>query len=629
VQPRNLETNKRTVLVNSYESNANPVLAGGIQWWLPSEQTTRLLGPNGLRLEEWLRSGQARIVKQGHHRIVYRVELPGLIFYLKHNLLPDMRSWVRQLVRPSKARMEFSRAVAVAKRGLPTVSPLALGEKQAFLGVGESFIITHSIENSQSLHAFLTSIHKYPTRRLTRIRQRLAKELGTLLARIHQAGIMHQDLHCGNILLRECAAAAVMPACLCGEAAHARVDGPHFTPAGADGGQVCQAHDEHLSLFLIDLNGVRIGAPLGWKRSLENLAMLNRWFVFRATRTDRVRFWRAYQAGRQIDGQPLAQDPGAAKILARQVEEQTLASIQVLCGHFERRCLKANRYFHEINGPQTQGNCVSDLDRADWQRLEADPDEPFRRPGARLLKNSASSTVTEFEVRVGGKIRSVIYKRFKVTRWTDPLAALVRSSPARRSWVAGQALMHRSLPTPRPLLMIHRRRYGMEWEGYIMTEKIEGALTLSEFEASLPGMDPRLSRPLLRRRIEQVAHVMRELHRWQFANRDCKAANWLLSPSQESSDLQRNYGGVWMIDLVGIARQNKLSDEQRAKNIARLNASFLTSKVLTRTDRLRFLRVYMQWNLASKEGWKTWWRSIELATQAKVERNARSRRILT
>jgi hypothetical protein len=589
--------------VNSYPSNSIQVLAGGTRWWLPSEQSTRLLGPEGLRLNEWLQSGQARIVKQGHHRIVYRVELPGLIFYLKHNLLPDVRSWVRQLVRPSKARMEYSRAVAVAERGLPTVSPLALGEKTAFLGIGESYLITHSIENSQSLHAFLVSVQNYPSPQLTRIRQRLAVELGALLSRIHQAGIMHHDLHCGNILLR--GQASTHPA----------------------QGSTCI--DDDLSLFLIDLNGVHLGNPLDWNNSLENLAMLNRWFFTRATRSDRFRFWRAYQAGRQVNGQPLVPDPGTGKILARKVEEQTIASIQELCGHFERRCLKANRYFAEIKGPETLGNVVSDLDPADWKLLEADPDEPFRRPGAKLLKNSASSTVTEFEVRIGGKIRSVIYKRFRVTRWTDPLAALVRSSPARRSWVAGHALQHRSLPTPRPLLMIHRRRYGMEWEGYLMTEKIEDAQTLTEFAMSLTELQPRESRRLLRQRIDQVAVVMHELHRWQFSNRDCKAANWLLSPAPETVDLQRNHGGVWIIDLVGIERKKSISDQQRIKNLARLNASFLGSRAVSRTDRLRFLRTYMQWNLTSKEGWKKWWRETALATEAKVQRNLRNRRVLT
>ena len=121
------------------------VEAGGYRWSVAPDLRDPLLGAEGLRLEEWLHSGQAQIVKQGPHRIVYRVALAGgEVVYVKHNLLPDARSWLRQLVRPSKARMEFDRALAVAARGVPTVTPLALGERRAFLGACDSYLVTRS-----------------------------------------------------------------------------------------------------------------------------------------------------------------------------------------------------------------------------------------------------------------------------------------------------------------------------------------------------------------------------------------------------------------------------------------------------------------------------------------------------
>ena len=79
----------------------------------------QLFGPNGLPVDEWLRTGQARIVKHGPHRTVYHVVSPGLSFYLKHYRLADLRAWLRGLVRPSKARMEYERARAVADRSIP------------------------------------------------------------------------------------------------------------------------------------------------------------------------------------------------------------------------------------------------------------------------------------------------------------------------------------------------------------------------------------------------------------------------------------------------------------------------------------------------------------------------------
>src|SRR5438067_7803573 len=108
--------------------------AGGVRWSLAPDLERPLLDDSGLRLREWLHCGQAHVVKQGPHRIVYRVDLPGLSFYLKHNRVNDARAWLRQLLRPSKARQEYDSALEIAARGVPTVLPLALGEQPSLGG---------------------------------------------------------------------------------------------------------------------------------------------------------------------------------------------------------------------------------------------------------------------------------------------------------------------------------------------------------------------------------------------------------------------------------------------------------------------------------------------------------------
>src|SRR5437660_11309498 len=116
--------------------------SNGMRWLAADAVRHVLVGPNGLRLEEWIGKQQARIVKQAPHRIVYRVDLPDLSFYIKHNLLPDTRARLRQIVRPSKARTEYERALAVAARGIPTYAPLAVGEQAG----AESFLITEALD---------------------------------------------------------------------------------------------------------------------------------------------------------------------------------------------------------------------------------------------------------------------------------------------------------------------------------------------------------------------------------------------------------------------------------------------------------------------------------------------------
>ncbi len=384
------------------------VHAGGFRWTMAPGLETPLLGDSGLRLAEWLRTGQAHIVKQGPHRIVYRVELPGLCFYLKHNRVSDARAWLRQLVRPSKARCEYESALAVAARGVPTVSPLAFGEQAALRG-GESVLITRGLDGCIPLNLFLArTLPRLESAHRSRIRQRLAEELGLLVARIHDAGILHNDFHTGNIL-------------------------------------VCLDADDEIRLYLIDLNSVRLGPPLDQARSLDNLVMLNSWFVLHVNRTDRLRFWKAYFLARGMG--TWASGPRACRehlYLAAEVEKRTWQFNLAFWHRHDRRCLRNNRYYRRVRGAGVTGHAVTELEASSLAPLLADPDEPFRRPGARLLKDSPSSTVAELELVVQGRLRKVIYKRFRGSAPTEMLASRLRPAPALRSWVHGHGFRARA-----------------------------------------------------------------------------------------------------------------------------------------------------------------------------------------
>jgi hypothetical protein len=568
------------------------VMAGKVRWQVAAEHRDLLLGPQGLRLQEWLGTGRVRIVKQGPHRTVYRVALDGLSLFVKHNRLYDLRSWLRQLVRPSKARTEYDNALDVAARGVPTFVPLGVGESLSALGPGDSYLVTRCLEETEPVSTFLEStLPRLPEARRARVRRHLAEELGRLVAHMHEAGVAHRDFHAGNLLIR-------------------------------------LADDDRPMLYLIDLHAVKLGPPLGWRAVRANLVMLNRWFVLRVTRADRLRFWRSYCAAREarIDQSPgMDWLPGCApEELARDLEARTWASNLRFWQSRDRRCLLANRYYRRVRSRAAAGQAVTDLDAAALAALLADPDEPFRRPGAALLKDSRSSTVTEFELSVGGSMRRVIYKRFRVTTWGDPWLALLRRSPALRSWVNGHSLRERYLPTARPLLVLHRRRIGLCREGYLLTEKIDGAVDLHSYLACLPARAGGERHERLRQAIDQVARLARELHSCRLSQRDFKAANILIA------DCPGRASGVkcWLIDLVGVQRYTYLPRSRRVQNLARLHASFQRSPMISRTDKLRFLRVYLAWGLRGRKGWKRWWYAIEQATRAKVARNARSGRAL-
>jgi tRNA A-37 threonylcarbamoyl transferase component Bud32 len=401
---------------------------GGFRWSLPPGLRAQLLDDQGLRLHEWLDSGQARIVKHGPHRIVYRVELPDICFYIKHNLVHDQRTWLRHLVRPSKARTEFDMVTAASERGIPTIYPLALAEQETHFGSGESILVTRSLEECIPLHYFLAAVlPKLPEPRASQLRQQLAVELGKLVARIHDAGVLHHDLHAANLLMRV-------------------------------------TDDDVIQLFVIDLLAVEIGAPLDWRQSQENLVMINCWFSYRVNRADRLRFWKAYFQARKLGAwQPEAF--GAKRYLhgLNELEAKSWQRNLRFWLRRDKRCRLSNRYYSQIDSDGLVGHAVTEIDAKDLAELLKDPDAPFRQPGIGVLKESPSSSVVEMDFRIKGKIRRVIYKRFRVTSWKDPLASLVRHTPAMRSWIHGQGFRERGLPTARPFVLLDGRGLGIDF----------------------------------------------------------------------------------------------------------------------------------------------------------------------
>src|SRR5262249_10239455 len=55
-------------------------------------------------------------VKNGPHRTVERVEVAGVAAFWKHCRLLGLRGWLRQGLRPPKAKIEFDKALALAAR---------------------------------------------------------------------------------------------------------------------------------------------------------------------------------------------------------------------------------------------------------------------------------------------------------------------------------------------------------------------------------------------------------------------------------------------------------------------------------------------------------------------------------
>lgn len=564
--------------------------SGDVGWWVRSDWQNALLGPNGLRIDEWRERGQLTVVKKGPHRVVYRVDLPEGSVYIKHFLVPSFQAKLRQWLRRGKGRNEGKRTRYLDSIGIPTIRPIALGEQRKRKFLFENYLVTPAIADAVPLDEFVESkLESLPEPRKSKVRRYLAEALARLTARLHDSGFVHQDFHPGNVLVT--------------------ID-----------------EDDRPTLSMIDLDALRVVRRMTWEDAQQNLALLNHYFWLRSARSDRQRFLSCYLEARHSS-------PPDVKSFARGIEGSTRSWAEQLWRRWGKRCQRTNKYFKKLRGEHAWSIASRDLERSEVYELLKDPDAPFARPDSVVIKQSRTATVAETTMTVNGKLEKVIYKRFHRKKWLDPLYTYFRPSRAWQAWQAGQHMLSRAVPTPTNLAFIARTRPYREdplfWylphETYLVTLKAEPAITLNDYTREiLPTLEPDHARERVRSITMALAKLLRTLHDRSLSDRDLKTANILILGDPDHGPV-----GLSVIDLVGVRLIHPLPIHRRVQNLTRLHLSLSEVPGRTRTDALRFLRAYLPWGLSPHNDWKRLWREIDAASRMKIERNRRRGRELS
>ncbi len=563
---------------------------GDVGWWVRDDWRPALLGPAGLKLSEWRTQERVEIVKTGPHRVVYRVDLPEGSVYVKHYLVPGFRPKLRQWLRRGKGRNESLRTRYLETIGVPTITPIALGEQRKRKFLFENYLITPAIPAAVPLNDLVeTTLPNWPEPRRSRVRRQLATALAELTARLHDAGFVHTDFHPGNILVR--------------------ID-----------------DQDRPRLAMIDLDALRVCRNLRWADAQHNLALLNHYFWLLSDRSDRFRFVQAYLEARKTA-------PPDVRAFARGIEIETRSWAEKMWRRWGRRCNRTNKYFKKFSGKHAWMVAARNLSRGQSRALLAQPDAPFEAADAKILKDGRTSRIAEVTMIVDGRPERVIYKRFNRKKWLDPLYTYFRPSRAWQSWQAAQHLVSRAIPTPQNLAFLSRSRpfwrdplfWYLPHETYLVIRKADPSITLSDYARKvLPQLDPETRRIQIGRITDALARLLRTLHERSLSDRDLKTANVLILGDPESERVELS-----LIDLVGVRLIYPLPRHRRVQNLARLQISLQAVPGRTRTDSLRFLRTYLEWGLSPRNDWKSLWRAIDAAATLKVERNHRRGRVVS
>jgi tRNA A-37 threonylcarbamoyl transferase component Bud32 len=133
-----------------------------------------------------------------------KLDRPEGAYFVKVRRTKTCKRRLRSLWKPSAMRQEWRRTWRLRQRDIPTVEPVAVGERRRAGMLIENVFVSRWVPDAVTLREHLASSAQAlsPEAFLAHARQ-LTRALGRLFGRLHAAGAIHRQYHDRNVMVRE------------------------------------------------------------------------------------------------------------------------------------------------------------------------------------------------------------------------------------------------------------------------------------------------------------------------------------------------------------------------------------------------------------------------------------------
>lgn len=539
-------------------------------------------------------------VKHNVARTVWRAQINQAVYYLKYYADHSWRDRLKRLLRGPVCAAEFNSGIYALAAGIPTVRPVGCCSRIVCDGRPCALLVTEAIEPAYPLNDYWHMLQTdEDALRQRRDRDHLIDLVAEMIARAHQAGFEHRDMHASNVL--------VYPV------------GPR----------------RYRTVF-VDLQNVRRGVAVRDRAVVRSLGQINQWFRRHAGIGDRLRFLRRYVFWRNEYEQAFEHSRPldmSYEQLVHALATNARRHAARLWAKRDRRARRSGRYFSRIKvGGGWRGmvylRCKRPMEESrasaitlsrDWWRAQLTQPLRWFGDGGQPCKESHSAQVARALLPTDAGPLPVIVKRPLARNWRRRLRQLFAPSRSMRGWRVGNALLHRDISAARPLAVLERRLGPLVLDSVLLTEAIPTALDLDahtrrEYEARSGRGWWRHKRALN----ALLVQALRRLAERGFVHRDCKSQN-VLVVTEPRLKL------IW-IDMDGLKHARRVSRADEFRALTRLHVSLVGVPGLTRTDRVRFLKAYLARFGSDASTWPPAWHELTAAGQKKLRARSVRRR---